>query len=217
MKTTRRQAIVLTASTALVGMTGLPAFAADGDQYKLEDLMKPAGTDKGVTDHMLGEDDATVTVIEYASPTCPHCAVFATQTFPALKEKYVDTGKIKFIMRPFLRNVLDAVVFMLADTADTTEGWYQIVDTYFGSQNDWAFSDKPKDEIMKIALQLGFDEKSFEAALENQTLFDGMNELRQQAIDDFGLTGTPTFYFNGKAKSGELSVDIFSEEVDPLL
>lgn len=215
----RRQLLALSAAAGLTGMAAatLPASAAEGDMHDPAKLMQPAGTDKGYKDRVLGDENAKVTVIEYASPTCPHCARFAIETLPEFTKQYVDTGKVKLIVRPFIRDVRDAVIFMLAETADTTEGYLNILDTYFKSQGQWGNSDKPKDALLEIALQLGFTKESFEAALTNQDLFAGMNAVRDQAINEFGLEGTPTFYINGKQISGEKTVEDLAKEIDPLL
>ncbi len=170
----------------------------------------------GVEDRPIGAKDAKVIMIEYSSPTCPHCAAFALDVYPEFKTKYVDTGKVIYILRPFVRNVLDAVVFMLADAAGPDK-YVSVVEAYFKTMMTWATSNKPRDEIEKIALQLGFTKKSFEAALTNQTLFDGLDKLRTQALDKFGITGTPTFFINGKKYAGEQTIEQFSAEIDPLL
>lgn len=214
MTVNRRNAMILTAGASLVSLAGFsPSFAAEGDTYDIAKIMAP----KGMVDRPIGGTDTKVTVIEYASPTCSHCAAFAINVYPGLKEQYIDTGKITFIMRPFVRNVLDAVVFMLAETADDNDTYASIVHTFFETQNQWAVSDKPRDALLAIALQLGFTEESFEAALTNQDLFAGMETLRTQALEEFDLTGTPTFYINGKQSSGEKSLEDLSAEIDPQL
>lgn len=209
----RREALVLTAAASVAGVASTtPTFAAEGDQHDVKALMNPAG----IADHFIGAEDAAVTIIEYSSPTCPHCATFHADTYPALKEQYIDTGKVKFILRPFIRNVLDAVVFLLAESAGG-DAYFEVVSAYFHVQNQWTRSDKPRDELLAIALQLGFTEESFEAALTNQELFTGMETLRNQATDEFDLTGTPTFYINGKQLSGVKSLEDLAAEIDPQL
>lgn len=214
MSINRRDALVLTAAASAASLAGFgPAFAADGDMHDVARLMQP----NGVADRPIGGEDAKVTFIEYASPTCPHCASFHVNVYPALKEQYIDTGKISFVLRPFVRNVLDAVVFMLAATAEDNETYNNIVATYFKTQNQWALSDKPRDELLAIALQLGFTQESFEAALTNQELFDGMESMREQALNEFDLTGTPTFYVNGKQLAGDKTFEELAAEIDPQL
>lgn len=217
MKLNRRETLTLSATAlAFIGLPGV-AMAAEGDQHDQAKLLDLSAYDPALADRVLGSEDANVTVIEYASPTCPHCAAFHINVYPAFKEAYVDSGKAKFIVRPFVRNVLDAVVFMLAMTTDDVEAYHQILDTYFKTQNTWALSDKPKDALFNIAQQLGFTEETFEAALTNQVLFEGMDQMREQALNEFDLTGTPTFYINGKQLSGDKSLDELAAEIDPLL
>jgi len=213
MTFTRRDTLALGAAASVLTLCGVSgAFAQAGTQYDEAKLMAP----NGLPDHATGSDDAKVTVIEYASPTCPHCAAFNNDVYPQFKEQYIDTGKVKFIVRPFVRNVLDAVVFMLAEAAGPDK-YHTVVDTYFKTQSQWVSAQNPRDSILAIAKQLGFTEESFNTALENQALFAGMESVRKQAIDDFGLTGTPTFYINGKQLTGESTVEGLAAEIDPLL
>lgn len=215
MKLSRRDTLVLGAVASAAGLLGLnsPALAQEG---KVHDVAKLMTLPEGMTDHALGPVDAKVTVIEYASPTCPHCATFANSVYPAFKEKYIDTSKVRFIMRPFVRNVLDAVVFLVAEAAGP-EKYHDVVATYFKTQDTWMVSDKPRDALEAVALQLGFTKESFEAALTNQDLFTAMEKVREQALNEFGLTGTPTFYVNGKQLTGDKTLEELSAEIDPLL
>ena len=184
-----------------------------GAEFNMTALMTPAG---GVADHPVGAEDARVVMIEYLSPSCPHCATFANTVYPQLKAEYIDTGKIRFIPRPFMRNVLDAVVFMLAEAAGP-EQYHEVIDTFFRTQNQWLASDKPNDAIFAIAQQLGFTKESYDAALTNQELFSGLEALKEQATQEFKLQGTPTFYINGKMLRGDTTFAALKAEIDPLL
>lgn len=216
MTLNRRMLLAHGGALAAIGALGArPAFAADGDTHNVADLMAPGI--ESYKDWPIGNPEAKVTVIEYMSSTCPHCARFANDVFPAFREQYVDTNKVQFIARPFNRNALDFAVFMLAATATDADGYLKVVDTYFKTQDDWAFSEKPKDAIFAVAQTLGFTQESFESALTNQALYTGMEQLRQQALDKFDLTGTPTFYINGKQISGEKTLEEMAAEIDPLL
>jgi protein-disulfide isomerase len=213
VKFTRRETLILAAAASALSVTGIGAAqAADGEMFDQAKLLAP----NGLPDKVLGPADAKVTVIEYASPTCPHCAVFSNDTLPEFMKQYVDTGKVRYILRPFVRNVLDAVVFLLAEAAGEDQ-YHNVVSTYFKTQDTWATSDKPRDAILVIAKQLGFTDESFEAALTNQDLFKGMETLREQALDEFKLEGTPTFYINGKKLSGDKTIEQLAAEIDPLL
>lgn len=214
MKLTRRTALALSAAAGTSSLVGFsPAFAAEGDVYDIEKLMAPAGD---WTDKWLGDENAPVTMIEYASSTCGHCAAFHAQTYPQFKADYIDTGKVRFTMRPFLLNILDAVVFMLAVQAEGDK-YYDVLDVYLENQTTWSRSETPRDAIFEIAKQLGYTEENFEAALTNQSLFEGMELVRQQASEEFELTGTPSFYVNGKMLTGSKSITVLAEAIDPLL
>jgi protein-disulfide isomerase len=198
---------------AMASDTGVAMY--DGspvDPIAIEPIMNP----NGLPDRPIGGVGARVILIEYASPTCPHCATFANNVYPAIKEKYVDTGLITFIIRPFIRNALDAAVFMLAEAAGS-ESYYSVIETFFERQEQWAFSSTPRDSIEELALQLGFTQETFEAALTNQSLYEGMNSVREQALEEFDLTGTPTFYVNGEKLAGEQSIEEMSAKIDFLL
>lgn len=214
MKMNRRQTLALGAAAAAFGAIGAaPATAADGDVIDTERLMN---LPEGLVDHPLGEDDAPVTVIEYASPTCPHCANFHNDVYPALKEQYIETGQVRFIVRPFVRNVLDAVVFLLAEAAGP-ENYHTVLETYFRTMPTWSTANSPRDALFEIATELGFTQESFDAALTNQELFTAMEQAREQAMNEFGMTGTPTFYINGKTVSGFRTFEQMAAEIDPLL
>jgi protein-disulfide isomerase len=208
----RRDTLILAASASLASSLGLGT--AQAQEGTTKDVAKLATT--AMADHVLGNADAKVTVIEYASPTCPHCAQFHNEVYPALKTEYVDTGKIKFILRPFVRNLQDAVIFLLAEAAGE-EKYHQVVETYFKTQATWSLAEKPRAALLEQAKQLGFTEESFDAALANQELFEAMQTVQKQAVDEFKLEGTPTFYINGKQLTGEKSLEELKAEIDPLL
>lgn len=214
MNFNRRETLILAAAASALSLCGLTsAQAAEGDVVDAAKLMAPAGD---IADKVLGNTDAPVTVIEYASPTCPHCATFHNTVYEPFKADYVDTGKVKFILRPFVRNVLDAAIFMLAEAAGETN-YHNVIGTYFKTQGEWGVSETPRDAIFTIATQLGFTKESFDAALTNQALFTGMEAMRDQALNEFGLQGTPTFYVNGKTLSGDKTLEQMAAEIDPLV
>lgn len=216
MQITRRNMLVLLSATSVLALGSAGVFAAEGDTYDQAKLLA-AAADKGLTDHVLGSETAPVTLIEYASPSCPHCAAFSNDVFPILKAQYIDTGKVKFILRPFVRNILDVAIFMVAEAAGA-ENYYNVVETYFRTQLQWADpSKKPKDEMMKIAQQLGFTDATFDAALTNQALYTALDDAKNDALETFKLEGTPTFYVNGKQLTGEKTLEQLAAEIDPLI
>jgi protein-disulfide isomerase len=176
------------------------------------DLMQPGP----LGDEVLGDDKAPVTIIEYASMTCPHCAHFALTTFPQLKEKYIDTGKVKYILREFPFDPVAAGAFMLARCAGGKDKYYAMVDLLFRTQATWAV-DHPLQPMLATVKQAGFTEDSFKACLANQKVLDGIESMRQRAVDKFKVQSTPTFFINGTAYPGALSIEDMAKAIDPYL
>src|SRR3954466_9121276 len=158
LRITRREFVVSTgaliAAAALLGCASL-AFAAPS----VEELMRPGP----LPDLVEGKADAPVTIIEYASMTCPHCANFHKTTYPALKTKYIDTGKVRFIFREFPLDELAVAGSMLARCAATEkdnkaaapEKGLAMISVLFNAQDKWAVRD-PIPPLLQIAKQAGF-------------------------------------------------------------
>jgi len=214
----RRQ--LLTATAAFAGMGVVlaavsgparliaPAFAEEPSPVDLAQA-GPAG------DVMLGSEKAPVTIIEYASMTCPHCAHFSTTTFPELKSRYIDTGKVRFTLREFPLDALAAAGFMLARCAGHDK-YMAVAETLFATQPTWIVQ-QPLEPLKGIAKQLGFIEETFNTCLANQKVLDDIQAVRDRAAEKFGVNSTPTFFINGKRMVGDLSIDAIAKEVDPYL
>ena len=218
MRITRREFCQTTASVtlslAVLGISSLPPFIGEAraaDAIPAAELMKP---DK-LPDMVMGSDKAPVTVIEYASMTCPHCAHFQETTFPELKKRYIDTGKVRYIFREFPLDSLAAAAFVLARCAGETEKmkYFALVDTLFRQQRTWAV-EKPLPPLLAIAKQAGFTEQSFNACLANQKILEGIESTRQRAVDVFKVNSTPTFFINGSAYPGALTIEEMSKLID---
>lgn len=167
-------------------------------------------------DKALGDPNAPVTVIEYASMTCSHCAHFHETTFTPFKEKYVDTGKVRFIFREFPFDPVATAAFMLARCAPA-DSYFAMVDLLFRQQRNWAFGERPKDDLFNMVKQAGFTQQSFDACLTNQQILDGVNWVKNRAAEQFNVSATPTFFVNGKKLSGALSLEELDQEIEPLL
>jgi protein-disulfide isomerase len=217
---TRREFCLSTAtvalSTAVLGASALPPFPARAlaTQYPAAELLKP----EAIPDMVLGDPKAPVTIVEYASMTCPHCAHFQETTFPELKKRYIDTGKVRYILRDFPLDNLAGAVFVLAHCAakDDPTKYYSMVDTFFREQRTWAV-EKPVPPLMAIAKQAGMTEQSFNACVENQKAWDAMESVRQRAMKQFKVESTPTFFINGTQLDGAVSIDEFAKVIDPYL
>jgi protein-disulfide isomerase len=189
---------------AALGLAARPALAID-----IEALHKAPA----LGEMAMGPDDAKVTVIEYASATCPHCADFYNDTFGALKTEYIDTGKIRFVFREFPHNDGALAAFMLARCAPK-EKYFALVDIFFATQPQWTQS--PRDGLLNIAKQAGFSEEAFNKCLGDEALAKGIREIRSTA-EGFGVTGIPTFFINGEMIGGEQKIEDLRKIIDPLL
>ncbi len=171
---------------------------------------------QALPDIALGSENAPITIVEYASMTCTHCAAFHATTFPELKSKYIDTGKVRFILREFPLDPLATAAFMLARCAgpDKREA---MVDLLFAQQKNWAFVDKPIEELANLLKQTGMSKDGFEACLKDKDLFENVNKVRNQAAKQFDVNATPTFFINGRKQNGELSPQALDALLQPLL
>jgi protein-disulfide isomerase len=180
-------------------------------QVPSTDLAQPSP----LGDVVLGSPDAPVTIVEYASMTCPHCAQFQAKTFPKLKERYIDTGKVRYIFREFPLDPLAAGAFMLARCADKDK-YLSIVDLFFGTQREWVVPN-PLQPLFNIAKQAGYNEESFNACLKNQQILDGIQNVRDHAAKVLNVESTPTFFINGKRVVGDVSIEEMEKEIKPFL
>jgi len=220
LQITRREFCQSTAAvalaTAVLGVSSLPLFPGQAlaDTVPAAELMKP----DALPEMVMGDDKAPVTVIEYASMTCPHCAHFQEVTFPELKKRYIDTGKVRYIFREFPLDSLAAAAFMLARCSgqDDKTKYFAMIDTMFRQQRQWAV-EKPIPPLLAIAKQAGFTEKSFDACLSNQKVLDGIESIRQRAVNQFKVESTPTFFINGTKFPGALSIEDMAKAIDPYL
>ena len=166
-------------------------------------------------DVTLGPADAKVNIIEYASMTCTHCAAFHQNTFPTLKSKYIDTGKVRFTLREVPLDPLATAGFMLARCRGNDK-YYATVDLLFNKQAQWAFTDKPLDALSQLMKQAGYTQESFEACLKDQKIYDAITSVRDQGAK-LGVNSTPSFFINGKIYRGALSVEELEKAINPLL
>jgi protein-disulfide isomerase len=172
--------------------------------------------DNALPDVPLGKDDAPVTIVEYASMTCSHCAAFYATTFPDLKSKYIDTGKVRFILREFPLDPLATAGFMLARCAGPDKR-NAMVDLLFAQQKNWAFNEKPIEALANLVKQTGMSQETFESCLKDQALYDKVNDVRNHAAEKFGINATPTFFINGRKQTGEISPEKLDELLQPIL
>ncbi len=169
-------------------------------------------------DRVLGDPNAPVTIIEYASLTCPHCAGFHNDTLEALKERYIDTGKAKLVYRDFPLDGLALRASMMARCAED-DRYFGFIEVLFRSQSNWAQADLARgmQSLQQIGRLGGMSEADFDACMANEELIDGILAMRQVAADSFDVGSTPTFIINGKKHAGALPADEFAAIIDQLV
>ena len=205
MMISRRQLLCGTAAATLLAAVA-PAHA----DVDMAELLKPPA----LGDMALGADEgAAVTLVEYASATCPHCAAFHTDVWPQLKAEYVDTKKIRFIFREFPLNDAALAAFMIARAAPK-DAYFPLIGVFFDTLESW--SQSPAEGLLNIAKQAGFSQQKFDETLKNESLAKGIMEIRDGGAK-FGVKGTPSFFLNGKQLEGEQSFETLKAEIDKLL
>lgn len=202
----RRRTLVAAGALALAALAApLPRPA----QAQETDADAP-GAPAAEFDRVLGDADAPVTIIEYASFTCPHCADFHTNTLPTLKEQFIDTGVAKLVFRDF---PLDRYALFAGQIARCLpeEQYFPMVGTLFSTQGKWARADDPVQALKQIAGMAGLSADRAQACLDDSALGDSILQSRLQGQQQFEINATPTFIVNGEKVSGSLPVDEFVE------
>ena len=211
---TRRDFVAGTSALAIAAALGAalaPAALAQAAAPSTAELLETGALE----DMVLGKADAPVTVIEYASMTCGHCAAFHANTYPEFKKRYVDTGKARYILREFPLDPLAAGAFMLARCAGK-DRYFPLVETLFQQQRQWTVQ-KPLEPLFAIVRQAGFTQQTFDACLRDQKMLDGIEWVRQRGSEKFKVESTPTFFINGKVFRGAMTIDEIAKAIDPLL
>ncbi len=159
-------------------------------------------------DMVMGSPKARVTVIEYASASCPHCARFNNEVFPAFKAKYIDTGRVLYAFREFLTQPIEfaAASFLIARCAGKDK-YFSVVDAIFRAQTEIYATGDLKNPLLKIAAGAGMDEKAVDACLNDKAGLRALNDRIQRYLSRDGIDGTPTFLVNGQRLSGEQSLE----------
>jgi len=171
-----------------------------------------------VNDEIMGDPNATVTLLEYASMTCPHCKAFHEKIMPELKKKYIDTGKVKYILRPFPfdRDRRGEAAFMLAKCAPNNN-YYAMIDELFATQQVWGGRGNPVPELVRISKLAGMSESDFKACLSNQELLTQIIDGRNLAVSKFKVKSTPTVFINNERHTRPNTIENLSSALDGAL
>lgn len=174
-----------------------------------------------LSDMAVGSPDAPITVVEYASVTCPHCATFHQEVYPSIKEQYIETGKVRFIFREFPTapanlSVAGSMLARCAADKGGNDAYFVVLNALFATQRTWIYGESPRDELLKIAAQAGMGAEEFDACVKRQELLDYLNENIKEGSDKYSIASTPSFVLNGQVRHFSTFED-FSKALDEAL
>jgi protein-disulfide isomerase len=220
----REPTLIITrrAFTAALSLTGLAALVGLSPLRLISEAMAQTAADvakpQSLPDMALGPQNAPVTITEYASMTCPHCANFNDTVFPKIKSEYIDTGKIRYVFREFPLDIKAAAGSMLARciAKDDAPKYFAVIDLLFRQQNDWVMKNTTE-TLTRIGKQAGLSQQQVEDCLKDQALLDKIAADQKYANDVLKVNSTPTFFINGEMLKGETSFDEFSKRINSLL
>jgi protein-disulfide isomerase len=210
------------AFTAALSLTGLAALVGFSPLRLITEAMAQSASDVAkpvsLPDMALGPANASVTITEYASMTCPHCAAFNEAVFPQIKSAYIDTGKIRYVFREFPLDIKAAAGSMLARciAKDDAQKYFTVVDLLFKQQNDWVMKNTTE-TLTRIGKQAGLSQQQVEDCLKDQALLDKISADQKYANEVLKVNSTPTFFVNGDMIKGETSFEEFDKKIKSLL
>jgi len=164
----------------------------------------------------IGDAAAPVTIIEFASLTCPHCASFHVNTLPELEKRYIDTGKVRLVLRDFPLDQTALKASVIAHCAGP-DRYPQFVQVFFAQQASWARSNNPEQALRQLAQLGGLGADKIDACLADKSLEDAILQARLDGQQKYNIESTPSFIIGGKTHSGDQSIEKFAELIDPLL
>ena len=210
------------AFTAALSLTGLAALAGVSPFRLIANAIAQSGPDVAkpvsLPDMALGPANAPVTITEFASMTCPHCAAFNETVFPKIKSEYIDTGKIRYVFREFPLDIKAAAGSMLARciAKDDAGKYFAVIDMLFKQQNDWVLKNTTE-TLIRIGKQAGLSQQAIEECLKDQALLDKIAADQKYASEVLKVDSTPTFFINGDKIKGETSFAEFDKRIKSLL
>jgi protein-disulfide isomerase len=210
------------AFTAALSLTGLAALMGFSPLRLITGAMAQSASDvakpMSLPDMALGPANASVTITEYASMTCPHCAAFNEAVFPKIKSEYIDSGKVRYVFREFPLDIKAAAGSMLARciAKDDSGKYFTVIDLLFKQQNDWVMKNTTE-TLTRIGKQAGLSQQAVEDCLKDQALLDKIAADQKYASDVLKVDSTPTFFINGERIKGETSFEEFDKRIKSLL
>ncbi|MCH9050854.1 MAG: DsbA family protein [Proteobacteria bacterium] len=175
-----------------------------------------AAVEIGTDEFIIGDANAPVTIVEYASLTCPHCANFHVNILPELKKSYIDTGKARLVYRDFPLDRLALSGSMMARCAGR-ERYFGFIDTMYRMQESWRASKDQLKALARIGLLGGMSQEDFDACMKDKAMEDRVMAMRLDGQNEFAIDSTPSFIINGKKYSGVVDFARFEKILEPLL
>ena len=208
------------AALPLAGLAALVAFVPPrliGDAMAQNATAALVAKPVSLPDMALGSAKASVTIVEYASMSCPHCAAFEENVFPMLKSKYIDTGKVRFVFREFPLDIKAAAASMLARCIanDDAGKFFGVIDALFKQQDP--LMEQTKDTLKLIGAQAGMSEQAVEACEKDQALLDKLSADQKFAYEVLKVDATPTFFINGEKLKGAMSFEELDKKIRSLM
>jgi protein-disulfide isomerase len=210
------------AFTAALSLTGLGLLAGLSPLRLIEGAMAQDASDVAkpvsLPDMALGPANAAVTITEYASMTCPHCAAFNESVFPKIKSEYIDTNKVRYVFREFPLDIKAAAGSMLGRCIAKGDSgkYFAVIDMLFKQQADWV-AKNTTETLTRIGKQAGLSQQAVEDCLKDQALLDKIAADQKFASEVLKVNSTPTFFINGEMIKGETSFEEFDKRIKSLL
>jgi len=164
----------------------------------------------------LGRSDAPVTIVQYASMTCPYCRRFQAESFPVLKREYIDTGKVRYVLRAEFPIGKQSGLATIALRCAPPEKYFVLYDKLMAQQASWVSQEVRPDPIFKVAAQVGMMRAQFDSCRENRAMIEQLNWIKERGRT-LGVIGTPNFFVQGKLVKSVIGMKEIREMVDPIL
>jgi protein-disulfide isomerase len=213
---TLRNSVLASGAVALAAFVAFnPVSCAAEETAAPQSAATAPAAEETLPDMVLGKADAPVTIVEYSSLSCPHCATFHKEVLPKLKSEYIDTGKVRYVEREFPLNNAAFAGSVLARCVDPIR-FYVFNDMLFSRQDEWAFKEDAIVPLRQYAKQAGLTDAEFDKCIDDEALQKKVVAVRNQGEKE-GVKGTPTFFINGKVYKGAPTLEAMAEAIKPYL
>ena len=207
----------LAAALSLAGLVGFTPLHLVSDAMAQSATTALLAKPMALPEMALGRANAPVTIFEFASMSCPHCAAFEENVFPMVRSTYIDTGKVRFVFREFPLDIKAAAASMLARCIanGNAEKFFGAIDMMFKQQD--ALMEQTKETMLAIGKEAGLDDQGVESCVGDQSAMDRLSADETFAAKQLKVDATPTFFINGKMVKGAISFEEFEAKLKPLL